>query len=187
MDSPQAVVFESSSRTIIAHGLPTVPSTHSVVLPSTTNQEYVASTATNIVDTVSKIAKEAGEMLKGVPYVKALAGIIIQIIKIREVRELAGERDFLTFTRRSGNPNGEGSITGTHRQDTAQVEGYPGWAASRREIFEYGTVEGRRGEIEGLQQVRSTILLLMFTITYLPSAVSLSRFSQFLRSARQRA
>jgi hypothetical protein len=108
MNSPQAVVFESSSRTIISHGLPTVPSTHSVALPSITDQEYVASTATNIVDTVSKIAKEAGEMLKGVPYVKALAGIIIQIIKIREVRELAGERDCLTFTRRAGNPNGEG-------------------------------------------------------------------------------
>jgi hypothetical protein len=68
----------------------------------------------NIIDTVSKIAKEAGEMLKDVPYVKAFAGIIIQIIKIREVREKAGDRVCLTFTRRAGNPNGEGSITGTH-------------------------------------------------------------------------
>ena len=89
MNSPQAVVLESSSRTIIAHELPTVPSTHSVALPSTTHQAYVAPTATNLVDTVAKIAKETGEMLKGVPYVKALAGIIIQIIKIREVRELS--------------------------------------------------------------------------------------------------
>jgi hypothetical protein len=63
------------------------PATHSVALPSTTHQEYVVSTTMNIVDTVSKIAKEAGEMLKGVPYVKAFAGIIIQIITIREVRE----------------------------------------------------------------------------------------------------
>ena len=145
MNSSQAVVLESSSRTIIAHGRPTVPSTHSVALPSTTHQEYVVSTGTNIVDTVAKIAKEASEMLKGVPYVKALAGIIIQIIKIREVRELSKERDCLTFTRRAGNPNGEGSIRGTHRQDTAQVEGYSGWAASHCEIVEYGTVEGRRG------------------------------------------
>jgi hypothetical protein len=142
-----------------------------------------------MVDTVSKIAQEAGEILKGVPYVKVLAGIIIQIIKIREVRELAGDRDCLTFTRRAGNPNGEGSIRGTHRQDTAQVEGYPGWAALHCEIVEYGPVasEGRRGEIEGLQQVRSTILLLIVTITYLPSADCLSRLSQFSRSARQRA
>ena len=145
MNLPQAVVLESSSRTMIAHGLPMVPSTHSVALPSTTHQIYVASTATNLVDTVSGIAKEAGEMLKGVPYVKALAGIIIQIIKIREVRELSKERDCLTFTRRTGNPNGEGSIRGTHRQDTAQVEGYSGWASSHCEIVEYGTVEERRG------------------------------------------
>jgi hypothetical protein len=106
MNSPQAVVLEGSSRTMIAHGLPTVPSTHSVALPST---------ATNIVDTVSKIAREAGELLKDVPYVKVFAGIIVQIIRLREVRELSGECDCLTFTRRSGNPNGEGSITGTHR------------------------------------------------------------------------
>jgi hypothetical protein len=115
MNTPQAIVLEGSSRTMIAHGLPMFPSTHSAALPSTTHQEYVVSTTMNIVDTVSKIAKEAGEMLKGVPYVKAFAGIIIQIIKIREVREKAGDRDCLTFTRRAGNPNGEGSITRTHR------------------------------------------------------------------------
>jgi hypothetical protein len=115
MNSPQAVVLEGSSRTMIAHRLPTVPSTHSVAMPSTTHQEYVVSTTMNMSDTVSKIAKEVGEMLKDVPYVKAFAGIIIQIITIREVRENARDRDCFTSTRRSGNPDGEGSITGTHR------------------------------------------------------------------------
>jgi hypothetical protein len=50
--------------------------------------EYIESTTTNIVDTISKIAKEAGEVAKDIPYIKAFAGIVIQIITIREVREL---------------------------------------------------------------------------------------------------
>ena len=76
---------------MVAHGLPNMalaPSTRPLELLSATDDEYVVSTTTNLVDTVSKIAKEAGEMLKDVPYVKALAGIIVQIIKIREVRAL---------------------------------------------------------------------------------------------------
>jgi hypothetical protein len=99
MNSHQAAVLEGSSMTMVAHGLPMVPATtHPVAFPSTTNREYVVSTTTNIVDTVSKIAKEAGEMFKDVPYIKAFAGIIIRVIEIREVRELAGERDCLTLT-----------------------------------------------------------------------------------------
>jgi hypothetical protein len=39
------------------------------------------------------IAKETGEMFKNVPYIKAFAGIVIQFISIREVRELTGERN----------------------------------------------------------------------------------------------
>jgi hypothetical protein len=84
--------------TMNAHGVPVAPSIHSVVLPSTSRQEYIASTTTNIVDTVSKIAKEAGEIFKDVPYIKALAGIIVRVIEIREVRGLAGECNGLTFT-----------------------------------------------------------------------------------------
>jgi hypothetical protein len=70
MNPLKAAGFQASSMTMIAHGLPMVPSTHSVAFPSTTNRENIASTTTNIVDTVSKIAKEAGEMFKDVPYVK---------------------------------------------------------------------------------------------------------------------
>ena len=64
------------------HGIPEVPP----VIPPTTDREYIESTATNAVDTVLKIAKEASETFKNVPYVKAFAGIVIQIISIREVR-----------------------------------------------------------------------------------------------------
>ena len=85
------------------------------VVPSPTNSEYVASTTTNIVDTVLKIAKEASELFKNVPYIKAFAGIVIQIISIREVCELPREHSGLTLTRRTGNSNGEGSIARTHR------------------------------------------------------------------------
>ena len=60
------------------HGIPEVP--------PTTDREYIESTATNAVDTVLKIAKEASETFKNVPYIKAFAGIVIQIISIREVR-----------------------------------------------------------------------------------------------------
>ena len=40
---------------------------------------------TNIADTGLKLAKDVGEILRDVPYVRALAGIIVQIIEIREV------------------------------------------------------------------------------------------------------
>ena len=71
-----------------AHGLPIVPPAHPVATPSTTNGEDVVSTTTNLVETVLIIAKEASEMFKNVPYIKAFAGIVIQIINIRDVREL---------------------------------------------------------------------------------------------------
>ena len=76
---------------MVAHGVPTVPPGPSIPISSTTDGEYIEST-TNTVDTVLKIAKEASDMFKNVPYVKVFAGIIIQIISIREVRELSGER-----------------------------------------------------------------------------------------------
>ena len=79
--------------TMVAHGMPVVPPTPPCTLSSTTNREYIESTTTNLVDTVLKIAKEASEMFKNVPYIKAVAGIVIQIISIREVRELSGERN----------------------------------------------------------------------------------------------
>jgi len=75
-----------------AHGIPVVPPAP-FAISSATDREYIESTTTNIIDTVSKIAKEAGKMFKDVPYIKALAGIVIQIISIKEVREISGERN----------------------------------------------------------------------------------------------
>jgi hypothetical protein len=103
---------------MVAHRVPVVPPVPSIAITSTTNREYVESTATtNIVDSVLKIAKKASEMFKNVPYINAFAGIVIQIISIREVRELlvSGERNGSTLTRPAGNSNGEGSISRTHR------------------------------------------------------------------------
>ena len=77
--------------TMVAHGVPVVPPAPSIPISPTTDREYIEST-TNTVDTVLKIAKEASDMFKNVPYIKTFAGIIIQIISIREVRELSGER-----------------------------------------------------------------------------------------------
>jgi hypothetical protein len=88
MDPLQTVALQASWMTMVAHGLPVVPSLPAAITSttSTTNSEYVASTTTNIADTVLKIAKEASELFKNVPYIKAFAGIVIQIINIREVR-----------------------------------------------------------------------------------------------------
>jgi hypothetical protein len=67
------------------------------------------------------IAKEAGEMFnwKGVPYIKAFAGRHTdhqhRCFMIREVRELAEERNGPILTHRAGNSNREGSIARTHR------------------------------------------------------------------------
>jgi len=98
-------------NTMVAHGIPEVPP----VISSTTDREYIESTATNALDTVLKIAKEASETFKNVPYIKAFAGIVIQIISIREVRELSGERNGPTLIPPAGNSNGEGTISRTHR------------------------------------------------------------------------
>ena len=76
----------ASFTTIVAHRRSILLFTrHSAVSPSTNSREVIVSTTTNIVDTVLKLTKVAGEMLKEVPYVKALAGIIVQIIEIRDV------------------------------------------------------------------------------------------------------
>ena len=91
---------------MVAHGIPVNPSGPS---SSASNRERIEST-TNIVDTVLKIAKEAGEVFKDVPYIKAFAGILIQIVSIREVRELSAECNGPMLTGPIGNSNREGSI-----------------------------------------------------------------------------
>jgi hypothetical protein len=77
MDPLQNVVLQASWRTMVAHGVPSI-----------TNRE---SATTKMVDTVLTIAKEASDTFKNVPCITAFAGIIIQIISIREVRELSRE------------------------------------------------------------------------------------------------
>jgi hypothetical protein len=101
--------------TMAAHGIPVIPPAPSFVISSTTNREYIEDTATNIADTVLKIAQEASKMFTNVPYIMGIAGIVIQIISIREVREQSGERNDPTLTRPTGNSNGEGSISRTHQ------------------------------------------------------------------------
>jgi hypothetical protein len=114
MDPLQTVGLQASWMTMVAHGAPgpVVPPAPSIAIA---NRESVESTTTNIVDTVLKIAKDTSEMFKNVPYIKAFAGIVIQIIGIREVRELSGERSGPALTPPAGNSNGEGSISRTHR------------------------------------------------------------------------
>ncbi|KAG6914217.1 hypothetical protein DXG01_001712 [Tephrocybe rancida] len=69
---------------------------HSVASLSTNlnPHEVVASASTtmNTVDIVMKLAKDAGELLKDIPYVKAVAGIIIRIIQIRDEITTTKER-----------------------------------------------------------------------------------------------
>jgi len=103
-----------NSNTMVAHGIPEVPPA-ALAISSTTDGDYIESTATTVVDTVLTIAKEASETFKNVPYIKAFAGIVIQIIRIREVRELSGELNGLTRIPPAGNSNGEGTISRTHR------------------------------------------------------------------------
>ncbi|KAF9477240.1 TPR-like protein [Pholiota conissans] len=44
----------------------------------------IADTSIELVNSVSAVVKEVGEMLNGIPYVKSLSGVILQIIKIRD-------------------------------------------------------------------------------------------------------
>ena len=98
---------------MVAHEIPEVPPAP-FAISLTTDPE---STATSVVDTVLNIAKETSEMFQNVPYIKAFAGIIIQIINIREVRELSGERNGPTLIPPAGNSNGEGTISRNRRED----------------------------------------------------------------------
>jgi len=86
MHTVQTRSLQASFATTVAHGRSTLLFTrHLTVSPSTNSRESIASTTTNIVDTVLKLAKDAGGILKDVPYLKALSGTIVQIIEIRDV------------------------------------------------------------------------------------------------------
>ena len=88
MTSLQALVVHASALTTIAHGLPVVPVLHmrpvQVVSPYSILRD-VDSTATRVIDTVLTITKEAAQLSQQIPYLRGLAGTILEIIKIKEV------------------------------------------------------------------------------------------------------
>ncbi|KAG6836712.1 hypothetical protein H0H87_004868, partial [Tephrocybe sp. NHM501043] len=76
---------------MVAHGQSLLLSTGHSTAPTDSNTA-LDSTTTNLVETTAKLAKEVGELLKNVPYIKGVAGIIIQIIAIRDELNTAEER-----------------------------------------------------------------------------------------------
>ncbi|KAG6910190.1 hypothetical protein DXG01_012639, partial [Tephrocybe rancida] len=81
----------ASFATMVAHGQPMIVFTNPIASLSTNPHEVIAS-ASNTADTVMKLARNVGEMLKDVPYVKAVAGLIVQIIEIRDDINTTKER-----------------------------------------------------------------------------------------------
>jgi hypothetical protein len=112
MDPVQSRITQASFVTIVAHANAVVPLTSypTVTPPAAGLREDITSTTTDIADTTLKLAKEVGEMLRDVPYVKALAGIILQIIAIRDVGQ-AEEGNVIILTRFLGNQYSEGAIS----------------------------------------------------------------------------
>ncbi|KAG6914744.1 hypothetical protein DXG01_015655, partial [Tephrocybe rancida] len=88
---PVPTPVQSSFATMVAHGQPMLVFTNRTASPSTNPHEVIAS-ASNTTDTVMKLAKNVGDMLKDVPYVKAVAGLIVQIIEIRDDINTTKER-----------------------------------------------------------------------------------------------
>jgi hypothetical protein len=87
MDPLQALVLHASALTVIAHGLPVLP-VHRLcpdVVPSDSRLQDDF-TATDVIDTVLTITREASQISQQVPYLRGLSGTILQIIKIKEVR-----------------------------------------------------------------------------------------------------
>ncbi|KAG6853594.1 hypothetical protein H0H87_008450, partial [Tephrocybe sp. NHM501043] len=76
---------------MVAHGQSLLLSAgHSTA--ATNSNTALDSTTTNVVDSVAKLVREVGELLKNVPYIKGVAGIILQIIAIRDELNTAEER-----------------------------------------------------------------------------------------------
>ncbi|KAF9470386.1 TPR-like protein, partial [Pholiota conissans] len=64
-------------------------STNALILPSnppggTRSSTSAVDTSIQLTNTVLAVVKEVGDMLNGVPYVKSLSGVILQIIKVRD-------------------------------------------------------------------------------------------------------
>jgi hypothetical protein len=47
--------------------------------------QYIPAARANLAGTVLTLTKDVAEMLQDVPYVKAVAGVILQIIQVKEV------------------------------------------------------------------------------------------------------
>ena len=86
MDAIQDLQLLALAVTITTHALPVIPCARLAVVCPLSTQEYVDSMMTNLVDTISTITKEVSLTLQNAPYIRGLSGIILQIIKIREVR-----------------------------------------------------------------------------------------------------
>jgi hypothetical protein len=56
-----------------------------IFAPTSAGMVAAVDTGISLANSVIAIVKEVGGMLKGVPYVQALSGVILQIIKIRDV------------------------------------------------------------------------------------------------------
>jgi len=112
MQSAQDRTLQASFATMAAHAQSSSLSTRHSTAPSSTNsREYVTSTTTNLVDTSARLAKDAGEMFKDIPYIKAVAGIIIQIITIRDVRFKRSYVIIFPYPSPPGNQNSKGAIS----------------------------------------------------------------------------
>ena len=85
MNALQVLRLQASLMTMVAHGLPALPSTPLPTTLSPNLRERLDNTTTSAIDTILKVAKEAGGVLKDVPYVKAVAGTVVQIIQMKEV------------------------------------------------------------------------------------------------------
>ena len=85
MNALQVLHLQASLMTMIAHGLPAVPSTPLPTMLSPDLRQRLDATTKGAIDTILNVAKEAGGLLKDVPYVKAVAGTVVQIIQMKEV------------------------------------------------------------------------------------------------------
>ncbi|KAF9472649.1 TPR-like protein [Pholiota conissans] len=61
-------------------------------LESTQVSATAVDTSIHLTDTVLAIVKEVGEMLHGVPYIKSLSGVILQIIQVRDELKINKKR-----------------------------------------------------------------------------------------------
>ena len=59
-----------------------------IVNPHVSPSAIVADDTFSAIDTVAAIAKEAGDMLESVPVVKSVAGVVLQILKVRDVNTI---------------------------------------------------------------------------------------------------